>query len=172
MDRQCPYLTLPARRLRVPRYSIAATFAAACALVVASGQDGVALARRLGADATVNGRKDDVAGAAREFAPAGVDAALLAAGGEPAERALATVRAGGRGAYPNGVEPEPRPRPGVTVRSYDGTPDAEVIAKLNRLIEFGPFVVDIACTYPLEQAADAQRALGQHYLGKLALRTN
>ena len=45
-------------------------------LAVASGDDGVALAKRLGADVVVNGRKDDVAAAAREFAPAGLDAAL------------------------------------------------------------------------------------------------
>ena len=55
-------------------------------LAVASGDDGVALARRLGADAVVNGRKDDVAAAAREFAPEGLDAALMTAGGEAADR--------------------------------------------------------------------------------------
>jgi NADPH:quinone reductase-like Zn-dependent oxidoreductase len=104
-------------------------------LAVASGEDGVALASRLGADAAVDGRKEDVPAAAREFAPDGLDAALLTAGGEPADRALAAVRAGGRVAYPNGVEPEPRPRLGVTVQSYDGTPDSQVIAKLNRLID-------------------------------------
>jgi NADPH:quinone reductase-like Zn-dependent oxidoreductase len=141
-------------------------------LAAASGDDGVALARRLGADATVKGRKEDVADAARRFAPDGLDAALLCAGGEPAERALAAVRIGGRVAYPNGVEPEPRPRPGVPVRSYDGTPYPQVIAKLNRLIESGPFEVHIARTFPLEQAAEAHRALDTHYLGKLVLRPN
>ena len=65
-------------------------------LAMASGDDGVALATRLGADAVVNGRKDDVAAAAREFAPDGLDAALVTAGGETAERALAAVRDGGR----------------------------------------------------------------------------
>ncbi len=139
-------------------------------LAAASGEDGVTLAGRLGADAAVNGRKEDVAAAARQFAPGGLDAALLTAGGEPAERALAAVRAAGRAAFPNGVEPEPRARPGVTVQSYDGTPDPQAVAKLNRLIESGPFEVHIARTYPLEQAADAHRALDTHYLGKLALR--
>jgi NADPH:quinone reductase len=139
-------------------------------LAVSSGEDGVALARRLGADASVNGRKEDGAAAARQFAPHGLDAALLTAGGEPAERALAAVRPGGRAAYPNGVEPEPRPRPGVTVQSYDGMPDPQVIAKLHRLIESGPFEVHIARTFPFAQAADAHRALDTHYLGKLTLR--
>ena len=56
-------------------------------LAVASGEDGVALARRLGADAVVDGHKDDVATAARKFAPDGLDAALMTAGGEAADRA-------------------------------------------------------------------------------------
>lgn len=137
---------------------------------VASGEDGVALARRLGADAAVDGRKDDVASAARAFAPQGVDAALLTTGGQAAEQALTAVRDGGRAAYPNGVMPEPQTRPGVRLQSYDGTPDRNAIEKLNRLIESGPFEVHVARTFPLDHAADAQRALEGHYLGKLALR--
>jgi NADPH:quinone reductase len=137
---------------------------------VASGNDGVSLAKRLGADAVVDGHQDDVAGVARKFAPGGLDAALVTAGGEAADRALTAMRDGGRVAYPNGVEPEPKARPGTKVTAYDGEPDREIIDKLNRLIEAGPFEVHIARTFPLEQAADAHRALDEHYLGKLALR--
>jgi len=137
---------------------------------VASGDDGVELVTRLGADAAVDGRKYDVAAAAREFAPDGLDAALLTAGGEAADKALAAVREGGRVAYPNGVEPEPQARSGVTIRSYDGEPDQQIIEKLNRLIESGPFEVYIGGTFPLDRAADAHNALDQHHLGKLALR--
>jgi NADPH:quinone reductase-like Zn-dependent oxidoreductase len=36
---------------------------------VASGSDGVALVTRLGADAVVDGHKDDIVAAARQFAP-------------------------------------------------------------------------------------------------------
>jgi len=139
-------------------------------LAVASGEDGVALARRLGADVVVNGRKDDVAAAARAFAPAGLDAALVTAGGETADRALAALRAGGRVAYPHGVAPEPKVRPGVRISNYDVSIDRGAIAKLNRLIEAGPFEVHVARTFPLDQAAAAQQALAEHYLGKLALR--
>jgi NADPH:quinone reductase len=139
-------------------------------LAVASGADGVALARRLGADVVVNGRTDDVAAAAREFAPDGLDAALITAGCETADRALAAVRAGGRVAYPNGVMPEPKTRPDVRVSSYDVIVDQGAIDKLNRLIDSGPFEVHVARTFPLDQAAEAHRALGEHYLGKLALR--
>src|SRR5580700_357511 len=58
---------------------------------VASGADGVAFAKRLGADVVVDGRKDDVVAAARAFAPDGLDAALLTAGGEAAEKTLTAV---------------------------------------------------------------------------------
>ncbi len=141
-------------------------------LAVASGDDGVALATRLGADATVNGRKEkeDVTAAALEFAPNGLDAALLTAGGETAQKALAAVREGGRVAYPNGVEPEPQARSGVAIQGYQGTPDPQAIEKLNRLIESGPFMVHVARMFPLDRAADAHRALATHYLGKLGLR--
>lgn len=137
---------------------------------VASGEDGVALAREVGADAVVDGHKDDVVAAARKFAPNGLDCALLTAGGEAAEHALTAIRNGGRVAYPNGVEPEPTGHAGITIESYDGMPDREVFQRLNRLIEAGPFNVHIARTFPLEQAAEAQRALETHFLGKLALR--
>ena len=139
-------------------------------LAVASGDDGVALARRLGADVVVNGRADDAPAAAREFAPEGLDAALITAGGEPADRALAAVRAGGRVAYPNGVMPEPKVRPDVRLSSYDVIIDQGANDKLNRLIDAGPFEVHVARTFRLDQAAEAHRALGEHYLGKLALR--
>jgi NADPH2:quinone reductase len=137
---------------------------------VASGDDGVALAGQLGADAVVEGHRDDLAAAARAFAPEGLDAALLTAGGAAAEQALTALHEGGRVAYPNGVEPEPQGRPGLIIRSYDGTADPQVIEKLNRLIVSGPFVVHIAQTFPLDQAAEAHRTLDTHYVGKLALR--
>jgi NADPH:quinone reductase-like Zn-dependent oxidoreductase len=139
-------------------------------LAVASGDDGMNLVRRLGADMVVDGHKEDVAAAARRFAPKGLDAALITAGGEAAQKALEAVRKGGRVAYPNGVEPEPQARSGVTLLAYDGEPDPETIQMLNQLIEAGPFEVHVARTYSLEQAAEAHRALNQHYVGKLALR--
>jgi NADPH:quinone reductase len=142
-------------------------------LAVASGADGVAMVRELGADMVVDGRKDDVLATARNFAPGadgGIDCALVTAGGNATDRALGAIRDGGRVAYPSGVEPEPKARPTIDVRRYDGMPQRDTIEKLNRLIDSGPFQVHVAQTFPLEQAADAQRALEQHYLGKLALR--
>lgn len=73
-------------------------------------------------------------------------------------------------AHPHGVEPEPKATPGVRIECYDGEADAEIIEKLNRLIDAGPFEVHVARTFPLAKAAEAHRALGEHHLGKLALR--
>ncbi|WP_437338886.1 quinone oxidoreductase family protein [Sorangium sp. So ce394] len=141
-------------------------------LAAASGDDGVALVERLGADAAVDGRKGDVLAAARAFAPDGLDAALLAAGGEAAQRALLAVRDGGRAAYPNGVQPAPEAPPAVQIASYNGEPDADIIERLNRLVASGPFHVEIAGRFPLAQAAEAHLALGRHHLGKLALQVH
>jgi NADPH:quinone reductase len=155
-----------------------ATRMGARVFAVASGSDGVALVKSLVADAVVvDGHKDDIAAAARQFAPNGLDAALITAGGPAADDALTAVRAGGRVAYPNGVEPTPEPPFGIDAKSYDGMPDPQAIEKLNRLIESSgppgtePFKVHVARSYPLDQAAEAHRALDEHYLGKLVLQT-
>jgi NADPH:quinone reductase-like Zn-dependent oxidoreductase len=139
-------------------------------LAVASGRDGVELVRKLGADAAVDGKRDDVARAARDFAPGGLDAALVLVHGESLGPALGAVRKGGRVAYPNGVEPAPRAPEGVTLLAYDGEPGPDVLDRLNQLIAAGPFHVEIGRTYPLDEAARAHREIGQHHLGKLALR--
>jgi NADPH:quinone reductase-like Zn-dependent oxidoreductase len=139
-------------------------------LAAASGPDGVELVRRLGADVAVDGRRDDVARAARDFAPDGLDAALVLVHGESLEPALRAIRTGGRIAHPNGVEPTPKGPPGVAVLAYDGEPGRDAFERLNRLIAAGPFHVQVARTYRLEEAARAHREIGRHHLGKLALR--
>src|SRR5207245_10532477 len=53
-------------------------------LAIASGRDGVALVRRLGADQAVDGRQEDIEAAVRKFAPDGLDAVLATPGGNPA----------------------------------------------------------------------------------------
>jgi NADPH:quinone reductase-like Zn-dependent oxidoreductase len=137
---------------------------------VASGEDGVSFAKRLGADAAVDGRSDNVLDVAREFAPDGIDAALVTAGGEATDRALSAIRPGGRVAYPNGVMPEPKAPARVSIDAYDGEGGREAIDRLNQLIETGPFEVHVHRVFPLEQAAAAQAALEEHHLGKIALR--
>jgi len=137
-------------------------------LAVASKPDGVALVRRLGADVAVDGHKEDVAQAARAFAPEGLDAALVLVAGHGLDDALAAMGKAGRVAYPNGVEPEPRPPKGVRARGYDGIPAREAFERLNRLIGDQPFHVEIGRVYRLEEAASAHRQLEDHHLGKLA----
>ena len=139
---------------------------------VASGADGVDLAKRVGADAAVDGRAEDVLAAAKNFASNGIDTALLAAGGPAADKALTTLKSNGRAVYPNGVQPIPKPPAGVTATAYDCGPDPEIFERLQKLIGNAPFTVHVAKTFPLEQAADAQRMLDTHYLGKLALKVS
>lgn len=136
---------------------------------VASGEDGVSFVKRLGADAAVDGRSDKVLDVAREFAPDGIDAALVTAGGDATDRALAAIRRDGRIAHPNGVMPVPKPAAGVSIEAYDGEGGRKAIDRLNELIESGTFEVHVHRVFPLEQAAAAQAALEEHHLGKIAL---
>jgi NADPH:quinone reductase-like Zn-dependent oxidoreductase len=137
---------------------------------VASGQDGVAFAQRLGADAAIDGRTADVLAAAADFAADGIDAALLTAGGEAAQSALGALRDGGRAAYPRGIDSEPTQQAGFVLERYIGdNPPVSRSDQLGNLISAARFEVHVAHTFPLDRAADAHRALGEHHLGKLAL---
>jgi NADPH2:quinone reductase len=91
-------------------------------LATASGEEGVALVRRLGADVVIDGRTGDIPAATRAFAPQGVDAVLALAGGDALEKCMDALRAGGKVAYPNGVEPVPKSRPGLIMVPYDAQP--------------------------------------------------
>lgn len=144
-------------------------------LAVASGDDGVTVVRELGADIVIDGRTADVAAEARTFAPAGLDAVLTLVGGPGLDAAIPAVREGRRVAYPLGVEPEPKPRAGVDFRRYDMTLDTPAttklkMIKLNEMIALGPFSVRISKVFPLDQAASAQQALGEHRVGKIILK--
>lgn len=121
------------------------------------------------ADHAIDGRTEDIVAAARQFAPEGLDAVLLTAGGKAADQALHAVRAGGRVGWPNGVIPEPNPPAHVRVHRFDGDRSQNAFAELNRLIESGPFKIHIAHTFPLDQASMSHEALATHFVGKLAL---
>jgi NADPH2:quinone reductase len=140
-------------------------------LATATGEDGVALVRRLGADAAVDGRRGDIVAAARHFAPDGIDAVLAFVGRDSLERCVDALRPGGRVAYPNGVEPEPKKRRGLEIIPYDGLAGVREFARLNRAIEAAKLRGVIAATFPLEEAARAHERLAQgHVLGKIVLR--
>jgi NADPH:quinone reductase-like Zn-dependent oxidoreductase len=137
---------------------------------IASGDDGVQFVQKLGADKAVDGRSDNVLNVAKDFAPNGIDAALITAGGDKADRALSAIRKGGRVAYPHGVMPEPTAPDGVEIVAYDGEGGRALVDRLNGLIESGPFEVYVDRTFPLEEASQAHKALTEHHLGKIALR--
>jgi NADPH2:quinone reductase len=138
-------------------------------LAIASGSDGVELARRVGADEAVEGHGNDIATRARSLAPHGVDAALVLAGRAP-EDLLGLVKQGGRIGYPHGVAPAPRGRPGTAVQAYDGYHGRDAIERLNRLIAMAPFRVAVSRTYTLEEVPKALGDVTRHHLGKLAVR--
>jgi NADPH:quinone reductase-like Zn-dependent oxidoreductase len=137
---------------------------------IASGDDGVQLAKKLGADSAVDGKGDDVLIVAKQFAPKGIDAALVTAGGETTDEALSAIRKGGRIAYPHGVMPEPTAPEGVAVEAYDGEFSRDLIDRLNELIDSGPFDVQVDRTFRLEEVSEAHKALDKHHLGKIALK--
>ena len=137
----------------------------------ASGDDGVALVRRLGADAAVDGRHGDIAVEAEIFAPEGVDAVLGLAGGDGLELCLDALRKDGRFAYPNGIEPEPKKRRGIKTTPYDAVAGVREFAHLGRAVEAAKLKVPIAAEYPLAEAAKAhERLAAGHVLGRIALR--
>jgi NADPH:quinone reductase len=140
-------------------------------LATASGEDGFVFVKRLGADAVVDGRHGDIAAAARDFAPAGIDAVLAFAGGDSLERCIDALRRGGRVAFPSGVEPEPKPRDGLSIVRYDAIPGVQEYQRLNHAIEAAKLEVPIAAEFPLAEAAKAQeRVEAGHILGKIVLR--
>jgi NADPH:quinone reductase len=138
-------------------------------LAVASGEDGVALADRAGADLSIDGRAKQVADGARRFSAGGLDAVLLTAGGPAADAAVATVRPGGKAAYPIGVQPEPAGTPSVEPQAFTGEPDGELLERFTALIGDRPLDVHIAHEFRFDQIQAAHQALGDHHLGKLAI---
>jgi NADPH:quinone reductase-like Zn-dependent oxidoreductase len=136
----------------------------------ASGKDGVELVREMGAHAAVDGKRADVDLHARRFAPDGVDAILALAGGDGLERCLSLLRPGGRVAHPNGVEPAPKKRRGMTLIRYDGISGVREFDRLNAAVQAARLRVPIAECYPLPRASKAHERLAEgHVVGKIIL---
>lgn len=83
----------------------------------ARGRAAMALLKRLRVDSVVDLNRKDGADQLRALAPDGIHAALALAGGKAVEQLLDQMRAGGRIAFPNGVEPAPRNRSKIRIRS-------------------------------------------------------
>lgn len=138
-------------------------------LAVASGKDGVTLVRRLGADMVVDGRTAEIAEAAEEFAPEGIDAILALAWSKSLAGLLDVLAKGGRVAYPNGVEPTPQKR-GAKIAAYNGEGGTPELTALTRVVEKAKLKVPIAASFPLDQVAEAHVKVTEHVLGKVTLR--
>ena len=140
-------------------------------LASASGPDGVALARRLGADEAIDGRHEDLPAAVRRSAPHGLDTLLALAGSDALQDCIATVRDGGGVAFPSGVEPEPKPFGAVTLIGYDAISGVGELTNLSHAVEAARLQVPIDSEYFLADASKAHERLAQgHVLGKVVLR--
>jgi NADPH:quinone reductase len=143
----------------------------ATVIATASGKAAARLVASLGASAVVDARSATAVEELRRLAPQGLDAVLALAGGDDLEPLLDIVKPGGRLAYPNGVEPAPRKRRTLRVKSYDGEASPAQFAKLNRALTRIGAQVPIAARYPLARAADAHRRLeGDHVRGRIVLK--
>jgi NADPH:quinone reductase-like Zn-dependent oxidoreductase len=140
-------------------------------LASASGEDGATLARQLGADESIDGKRVDVAAAAQRFAPEGIDAVIALIGGDALQRLMTAVRDNGRVAHPNGVEPVPRATRGIEIVAYDAIAGVREFERLDRAVDEAKLKVHIGAEFPLAEAARAhQRLAAGHLLGKMVLR--
>ena len=139
---------------------------------IASGEDGVELARRLGSDQVVEGHSDNFVNKAKEFAPEGFDAALVTSGKKGAEEALTALRNGGRAAYPNGIKSAPQVRSGISIQNFNADYDKQIMDDMIQWIQSGSgsFEVKVDKTFSLDQAAEALKALEEHYIGRIAFK--
>jgi NADPH:quinone reductase len=139
-------------------------------LATASGRAAARLVLSLGARTVIDARRKDAVARLRAAAPGGLDAVFALAGGDELERCLDLVRPGGRVVHPNGIEPAPRRRPDLQVRTFDAVADPQELAELNRRLRQSRIRAPIAATYPLARAAEAHRRLARgHVLGRIVL---
>ena len=130
------------------------------------------LVRELGAAKVIDPTENDAVEQVRAFAPNGIDAVLALAGGDSLQRLLKLVRAGGRIAHPNGVEPEPVSPPHVNRIPYDAEANRREFERLDHAVDAARLRVPIAAVRPLEEADKAHERLEKgHILGRIVLQT-
>jgi NADPH2:quinone reductase len=153
--------------------SLAVQFAAlrdARVFGTASTPEAATFVRGLGAAEVIDARRPEEIGRLKELAPDGLDAVLALAGGKGLEGCIDFVRANGRVAYPNGVEPEPRRRANLGLVAYDGEYGPGELEALSQAAAASRLRVPIAATYPLDRAAEAHTRVEQdRLLGRIAL---
>ena len=95
---------------------------------------------------------------------------LAFVGGKELTRCLDAVRKGGRLAYPNGIEPEPRKRRGLKITSYDAEAGVRPFERLEEAIRESRLQVPIASILPLDDVARAHERIEEgHVVGKVVL---
>jgi NADPH:quinone reductase-like Zn-dependent oxidoreductase len=142
-------------------------------VAVARGLPAVRRLRRLGAEAVIDPGNPRATSRLARLCPDGVDAALALACDPAIEALLDQVRAGGRIAFPTGVEPEPGRRRGVKLIRYDGQATPASLAHLARAVRGSQLRVPIAARIPLLEAARAHRLLERGHLnGKVVLQVH
>ena len=141
-------------------------------VATASGPRATRRVRALGADAVIDARRDSGLARLQKLAPEGIDAALAFAGGDNLERCLDALRAGGRVAFPNGIEPQPpRRRRTLKYSAYDLAVDVQGFGRLQRSVANAPVRVPIAAVLPLDRAAEGHRRLAEGgVVGSMVLR--
>lgn len=139
-------------------------------IAIASGSSAAKLLIALGADVVIDGRRRDALDRIKTAAPDGLDAILAFTGSPVLRGALKLVKRGGRVAYPNGVEPEPR-RTGIRVIGYDAESSPAAFARLARAVDGFSFEVPIAAAYSLGQASKAHARIERgHVVGRIVLK--
>lgn len=135
------------------------------------GRDAAALVRKLGIKDVIDAKSKDPVEEIQALAPGGLDAALALSGGDTLERLLDLVRPGGRVAYPNGVEPEPKRRSKIRLMSYNAEASPQHFARFEKAVDEARLQVPIAAVFPLAQAAKAHERIERgHVLGRVVLR--
>ena len=139
-------------------------------VATASTPDAEKMLHEVGITDVVDPRAADLSARLKAFAPNGLNAVLAFAGGDALERCIDQLAEGGRVAYPNGVEPEPRKRPKVRMIPYDGEGGRAEFERLNRAVTESRLRVVIADKFRLEDAAKAHARLEQgHVVGRIVL---
>ena len=102
-------------------------------LATAASEEGMALARQLGADAVVNGRTGDIAAATKSFALQGVDAVLDLRAARRLSTASMRCALGQAASLTSTVsEPIPRPRGGIRMTLYNFVAGTHELERLNK----------------------------------------
>ena len=126
--------------------------------------------KSLGADEVIDYHAGDPALQLRDRYPNGVDAALDAVGGPSAQTTIKTVKSGGRFAELTGEEVS---APGVNVAHVESKPSGARLRTIGELIDGQQLRPEIAKTFPLDEARDAQALVeSRHVRGKVVLTVN